>query len=73
MIQLIIRDSRRRKIPNVDENLDVSLVIAHGLQDESNMVVGSKIIRILFEHIYDVYSFWLGQKPGRFGILSSLN
>jgi len=44
------------KIPEEDENLDVSLVISHGLQDKSNIVVGGKVIRILFEHVYNVYS-----------------
>lgn len=60
----------RAEIPNIDEDLDVSLVISYGLQDESNVVVSGKVIRILFQHIYDECSLWLGQKLGRFGILS---
>jgi len=61
------------KIPEEDENLDVSLVISHGLQDKSNIVVGGKIIRILFEHFYNVYSLRLSQKPGCLGKLRGLN
>lgn len=60
----------KSRIPNIDEDLDVSLVISHGLQDESNVVVSGKVIRILFQHIYDECSLRLGQKLGRFGILS---
>ena len=60
----------KSRIPNIDEDLDVSLVISHGLQDESNVVVSGKVIRILFQHIYDECSLWLGQKLGCFWILS---
>jgi hypothetical protein len=60
---------KRQSVPYIDESLDVGLVIFHGLQDESDMVVGSKIICVLSEHIHNVYSLWLSQKLGRFGIL----
>jgi hypothetical protein len=53
--------------------LNVKLVIFHGLQDELNIVVGGKIIGILFHHIHDVCPFRLGQERGRFGILRNEN
>jgi len=65
--------NRRQLVPHVDQNLDVNLVILHGLQHEMNTVVGGEIIGILLEHIHNVRSLRLGQERGSFGILRNVN
>lgn len=72
-LSLWMRNNMSQRVPHVDKNLNVSLVVFHGLQDKSKMIVGGEIIRILFEHIYHVCSLRLGQKLSRFGILGSFN
>jgi len=65
--------NKRQLVPHVDQNLNVNLVIFHGLQHEMNTVVGGEIIGILLEHIHNVCSLRLGQERGSFGILRNVN
>jgi hypothetical protein len=57
----------------MDENLHVGLVIFYGLPDEFGIKARGKLICILFDHIHDIESIWLGQKIARFRILISIN